>query len=307
MRRSPRRTPTPAPGSPRPPAPPSRRLLAVLVLACVTVMVLDVSADDSPVDPVRSAAAAVLGPIESGASSVVRPLTDLPATVRSHRALRAEVRDLERTNAELRRELARTALDRNRAAELDGLLAATEQTGYAVVPARVVGMGPAQNFTRTVTIDAGTAAGVRADQTVINAAGLVGRVLRADRHTATVLLVADASSVVGGRLASSMELGFVQGRGDVGGEGLLDLDLADGSVVPARGDVVVTWGSRAGAPYVAGIPIGTVQSVQSNPRDLTRSAIIEPLADFTSLDLVGVVVPADTESDRTVLGAEDKP
>lgn len=306
MRRTPRRTPIPATGAPRRPTPPSRRLLAVLVLACVTVMVLDVSTDDSPVDPARSAVAAVLGPVESGASTLVRPFTDLPGTLRSHRSLRAEVRDLERVNDELRRELARTELDRNRAAELDGLLRTTQQTGYSVVPARVVGMGPAQTFTRTVTIDAGTDAGVRPDQTVLNAAGLVGRVLRADRSTATVLLIADASSVVGGRLASSMELGFVQGRGEVGGAGLLDLDLADGSVVPARGDVVVTWGSRAGAPYVAGIPIGTVESVQSNPRDLSRSAVIKPLADFTSLDLVGVVVPAGTESDRAVLGAEEE-
>lgn len=307
MRPRPRRTPSPAPdGSPRRATPPSRRLLAVLVLACVTVMVLDVSTKGSPIDPARSAVAAVLGPVESGASTLVRPFTDLPDTFRTHRALRTEVRDLEQANAELQRELARTALDRNRAAELDGLLQTADDTGYSVVPARVVGMGPAQTFTRTVTIDAGTDAGIRADQTVLNASGLVGRVLRVDRRTATVLLIADANSVVGGRLATSMELGFVRGRGEVGGSGLLDLDLADGSVVPARGDVVVTWGSRTGAPYVAGIPLGTVQSVQSNPRDLARSAVIEPLVDFTSLDLVGVVVPAGTTSNRTLLGAEEE-
>jgi hypothetical protein len=33
-------------------------------------------------------------------------------------------------------------------------------------------------------------------------------------------------------------------------------------------------------------------------------AVIEPYVDFTSLDLVGVVVDPDTVSDRTVIKAE---
>lgn len=283
-------------------------MLGLLVLACVTVIVLDASADESsPVDPLRAGVGAVLGPVESATGAAVRPLRELPGSVRSHSALREEVRDLEQANAALRQELATTDLDRNRAAELDGLLRTAEDTGYAVVPARVVGYGAAQSFSRTVTIDAGTTSGIRADQTVVAGDGLVGRVLRAQRRTATVLLVADADSVVGGRLASSMELGFVRGRGEVGGRGRLDLDLADGSVVPSRDDVVVTWGSRAGAPYVAGIPIGTVRAVYSSPRELAKRAVVEPLVDFTALDLVGIVVPAGTSSDRTVLGAEGSP
>ena len=104
-------------------------------------------------------------------------------------------------------------MDRNRVAELDGLLASARGTGYALVPARVVAMGPAQSFSRTVTIDAGTRSGVHPDMTVLNNDGLVGRVLRADRSTATVLLLVDQESVVGGRLGSSMEVGFLRGRG----------------------------------------------------------------------------------------------
>ena len=67
--------------------------------------------------------------------------------------------------------------------------------------------------------------------------------------------------------------------------------------------MVVTWGSRNGAPYVAGIPIGEVTAVQSSPRQLSAQATIAPYVDFTSLDLVGVVVDPDTQSDRPVLNA----
>ena len=141
-----------------------------------------------------------------------------------------------------------------------------------------------------MTIDAGRLEGVRPDQTVLDNDGLVGRVVRADRSTATVLLVVDRESVVGGRLGSSMEIGFLRGRGGLGDRAGLELDLVDDSVTPARDDVVVTWGSTRGAPYVAGIPVGRVTAVYSSPRQLSKRAVIAPFADFSSLDLVGVVV-----------------
>jgi rod shape-determining protein MreC len=132
-------------------------------------------------------------------------------------------------------------------------------------------------------------------------------VIRAGRSTATVLLVVDRDSVVGGRLGSSMEVGFVRGRGDLGDAGRLDIDLVDNAVTADRGDVVVTWGSSKGGPYVAGVPVGRVTQVFSSPRQLSKRAVIEPFADFSSLDLVGVVVSADTQGDRTVINAGETP
>jgi rod shape-determining protein MreC len=154
-----------------------------------------------------------------------------------------------------------------------------------------------------VTIDAGTRAGIRPDMTVLNNDGLVGRVVRADRSTATVLLLVDQDSVVGGRLGSSMEVGLLRGRGTVGGDERLDLDLVDPSATVNRDDVLVTWGSKKGAPYVAGVPIGRVTAVASTPRQQSVQAVISPYVDFTSLDLVGVVVDRDTKSDRAVIRA----
>jgi rod shape-determining protein MreC len=292
----------PSPGSPQ--QRPRRAVVVLLLLAGLTVITLDArGGDDSPVDPLRSAVGAVVGPVESGTNAVLRPVLAVPDVFRTTGGLREDVARLEAENAQLRSRLATSEVDRNRAAELDGLLAGAQDTGYAVVPARVVAMGPAQSFSRTVTIDAGTSSGIRPDLTVINNDGLVGRVIRAGRSTATVLLVVDQESVVGGRIGSTMEVGFLRGRGEQGDDARLDLDLADQSVTPARDDVLVTWGSRNGAPYVAGIPIGRVTDVRSSPGSLSAQAVIKPFVDFTSLDLVGVVVDPDTEGDRPVLGA----
>ena len=128
--------------------------------------------------------------------------------------------------------------------------------------------------------------------------------LRVTRTTATVLLVVDAESVVGGRIGESMQLGFLHGRGDLGSSGRLDLELVDDAVVPAKGDVVVTWGSEDGAPYVPGVPVGRVTAVFSSLRQTSQRAVIAPFVDFGALDVVGVVVPSGTHSDRSVVEAD---
>jgi rod shape-determining protein MreC len=168
-----------------------------------------------------------------------------------------------------------------------------------VVPAQVTAMGGGQTFSRTVTIDAGRSDGVRPDMTVLNPQGLVGRVIEASSTSATVLLVIDPDSVVGGRLGSSMELGFIRGEGDIGEQGRLRMELVDRVTSPKTGDSIVTWGSRNGAPYVAGVPIGSVEKVITSPRELSKTVVVRPYVDFSSLDVVGVVVDANRPGDRT--------
>jgi rod shape-determining protein MreC len=284
---------------------PSRSVLVLLLLASLTIVTLDVRGGaHSPVDPLRTAAGNVLGPAQEVTAAVIRPLRAVPGFFTTTGALRGELERLEAENASLRGQLATSDLARRRAAELDGLLRTSGDTGHALVPARVIAHGPAQSFSRTVTIDAGTSSGVRADMTVLNGQGLVGRVLRAERSTATVLLIVDRESIVGGRLGSNMEVGLLRGRGQVGERGRLDLDLVDNAVTPAKHDALVTWGSENGAPYVPGIPVGRVTAVYSSPRELSKRAVIEPFVDFTALDLVGVVVSADTSGDRALINAE---
>jgi rod shape-determining protein MreC len=281
---------------------PPRALVVALVLACASLITLD--AGSSAADPVRRAMGEVFGPVEAGTTAVVRPIAGIPEWLRGRDALHEEIDELEAENAELRSRVRTSGFDRNRLAEYDGLTAAAEDLGYALVPARVIGIGSSQSFSHTVTIDAGSRAGLHPDMTVLNNDGLVGRILRVTRTTATVLLIVDADSTVGGRVGETMDLGFLNGQGEPGEDGGLDLRLVDRTVVPARDDTVVTWGSDGGAPYVAGVPIGRVTKVYSSLRDSSQRAVIEPYVDFAALDLVGVVVPSGTDSDRAVVEAD---
>ncbi len=284
---------------------PPRSLLIALVLASATLMTLDHQVDDgSPVESARRVVGEAFGPVESFTSGVVRPFTAVPSWFHSKTALRTDIRDLEAENAELREQVATSGFDRNRLAEFEGLTRAAEDLGRSLVPARVVAYGSSQSFSNTVTIDAGSAAGVRPDMTVVNNDGLVGRVLRVTSSTATVLLILDAESVVGGRLGDSMELGFLHGRGALGHDARIDLELVDEQSVPAQGETVVTWGSAGAGPYVSGVPIGTVTDVFTSLRDSSQRAVIDPYVDFSSLDVVGVVVPVGSSSDRAVVEAD---
>ncbi len=289
---------------PREPGRPRRSLVVTLVLACATLMTLDHVNDGAAVDPLRRLVGEVYGPVESGVSTVVDPVAAVPHWLRDRHDLTADLDRLQNENDQLRSELATTDYGRNRLQEYDDLTATAESIGYALVPARVIGIGAAQSFSRTVTIDAGGRAGLKPDMTVVNGQGLVGRILRVTSTTATVLLVVDADSTVGGRVGRSMKVGFLHGRGDLGQTARLDLELVDQTYVPAEGETVVTWGSQDGAPYVSGVPVGRVDSVYSSLRETTQRAVIEPFVDFSALDVVGVVVPSGTDSDRGVIEAD---
>ena len=96
---------------------------------------------------------------------------------------------------------------------------------------------------------------------MLNGDGLVGRVVEVGPWTSTVLLAVDPDFRAGVRLESSMDIGFVTGKG----ERPLTLDLLDGQARVAEGDRLVTFGSVNDRPFVPGVPVGEVTSVQATP------------------------------------------
>jgi rod shape-determining protein MreC len=178
---------------------------------------------------------------------------------------------------------------------LDALLRVASVGRYRVVPAEVIAVGPAQDFSWTVTIDAGTLDGVEEDMTVINGDGLVGRVLKVYNSTATVVLLVDPESSVGGRVAGSQEIGIVSGTGR---QNSLQFQLLDPLGEVNAGDAIVTFGSKGGRPFAPGLPIGEVVDVSGTAGALARVATVSPYADVSQLSVVGVVVRPPREDPR---------
>jgi rod shape-determining protein MreC len=131
--------------------------------------------------------------------------------------------------------------------------------------------------------------------TVINGQGLIGRILSITKTTATVVLIVDASSAVGARVAGTEEIGILSGTGR---QDSLEFQSLDALASLKPGQALVTFGSRSGRPYAPGIPIGEVVGVSGTAGQLSRIATVRPFADVSQLSIVGVVIRPPREDPR---------
>src|SRR5699024_5497176 len=244
----------------------------------------------------RAGGELAFSPAAAGVSWALGPAVDLYEGIRQGAGSAERIAELEEANAELESELDAARLDQGRADQLEDMLHLSGLGGYEVVPAQAVTRVTSQGYAHTVTLDVGSDSGVTSDMTVVNGEGLVGRVVDAGPRTSTVLLATDGTSAVGARLESTRTIGAVHGGALPGGadrQVTSELSDMDGWVEAA--DWVVPLGAHVGAPFVPGVPIGSAEEAQVSPGALGRVACISPDVDFTSLDLVGLVVAGPAE------------
>ncbi|MCI3930679.1 rod shape-determining protein MreC [Streptomyces sp. AN091965] len=277
----------------------SRLLLVLLIAIAFALITVDIrGGEDSPVDGARQAAATVFGPVEDGMAGAVDPIGNAIGAVRDSGGRHDRIAQLERENAALKAKLGSDDRNRSRVKQLDSLLKTAGAGQYGIKGAEVIGIGAAQGFSWTVTIDAGANDGLKRDMTVLNGDGLVGRVTTVGPSTATVLLANDPDFTVGTRMEKTDELGFASGQGDRP----LRVQMLNGKAKIKKGDRLVTFGSQADKPFVPGVPVGQVVRVDPSGGDLTRNVYVRPYVGFTKLDVVGVVVEAPRKDPRdTVL------
>ncbi len=178
--------------------------------------------------------------------------------------------------------------------------AAADVDGPRPVGARIVGRTGAP-LSHVVTIDKGSADGVRRGDGVISIEGVVGVALNVGRAHSDILLLTDPASAIDVLVQHSRARGIVRGRGDVDkyAATVQDFDrLRD--VQP--GDPLVTAG--VGARFPAGLLIGTVVDVDDRD-DLTLQATIQPAVDLARLEHVAVLVNREAPSAPTIEDAAD--
>jgi len=265
----------------------SRLLLVLLVVLAFALITVDIrGGENSPLDRPRQAAQSVFGPVENAVAGVVNPVGNAIDAVRDSGGRSSTINRLERENEALKQQLGSSDVTRNRAAELDKMLKTAGAGQYTIKGAQVIAIGAAQGFSWTVTIDAGSKDGLARDMTVLNGDGLVGRITTVGPSTATVLLANDPDFTVGTRMEKTMELGFATGQGNRP----MRVQLLNGKADVHSGDRLVTFGSEAGKPFVPGVPVGKIVSVDPSGGNLTKTVQVQPFVNFTSLDVVGVVV-----------------
>lgn len=266
--------------------------LVLLSLVLITVSFRETSG--GPLHGAQNVGAAVLRPFEIATDRVARPFRDAYnwfdglITARSeNQKLKSEVQDLRQKYT-----AAESALNENITLKrlLEYERGASFPQDYRPVNASVIARAPSE-VQQQIVISAGSDQGIRKDDPVVTADGLVGKVTTVFSAESNVTLLTDATSAVAALDLTTGAYGLVQ-HGAAGGAQLI-LGRVPKTEIVNEGDYVITAGTQLGALpdiYPKGIEIGRVTSVDQNDVDSFKQIQIEPFADFSSLDSVAVLV-----------------
>jgi len=264
-----------------------RVLLLVFLALSILVITLDYrQGDEGPLKRARDISVAIVAPIQRGITAVFRPVGDFFSSI-------GEIADLKEKNSELEDELEVVESQVDEARELadenDQLtrLLDLQKTWSAMdtVAAQVIGK-VSSNYKWALFINKGRADGIRADMAVVHADGLVGKVVKADSHTSTILLLIDPQAAAGARVEAGRDTGVATGNGI---SEALSLELIDPNSEVSVYDEVKTSGYDRSI-FPPGIPIGVVTEVVTGGGDVEQRIDVEPFVDFTALDYVLVLL-----------------
>jgi rod shape-determining protein MreC len=215
-----------------------------------------------------------------GVSGAWSGYVDLRRVHEQNRALQGQVRRLE-TQLQQREEQAREA------ERLREMLQLRRDLPWATVAAEVIAREGAP-WSRTITLDKGSAEDVRLNAAVISATGVVGRVIAVGPHASRVQLILDGQAGVGVRIERSRVTGVLVAQPGMPTASIGDLVL---KYVPSLGDVVVgdvVVTSGLDRLYPLGLVVGRVRSA-ARGSGLFREILVTPSAQFNTLEEVMVV------------------
>ena len=277
-----------------------RRAVLGLLVACSLILLTAFFGESSGggLHSVQRGVLTVVSPIQDGASRVLKPVRDLFGWTGDTLHAKGQVKELRKERDALRAQAVQAQADVRENAQLKAQLHLNETAGISddgPVQARVTGQNPSLWFSQ-ITINRGTADGVRVNQPVVNGSGLVGRVTAVGSGVAVVSLITDQSTKVGGRVnESSRGGGGINGIVQVQAGQPNDLVLRgiSASDVVTRGQTIVTTGTlskvgRFPSPYPPNIPIGRVTKVDDVGSD-SQTVHLVPFADLHRLELVQVL------------------
>ena len=211
-----------------------------------------------------------------------------------------EIEELKSENAKLKTQLIENTISKDNLKQLQALQKSlkfvTDKNSSAYVSADIVAKNSG-NYYKTFTISAGSAQGVKSDSIVVNGEGLVGRVYEISKN------YCKAISLLDNRTPISFE---IVGRNNDTGMIMQDtkvVQISDKSLVkgymfdansPVKvGEMITTSGLGL---YPSGIPIGKIEQVIPDDKNILKYVIVRPFVDFTNLNKVMIFNKIDTES-----------
>ncbi|MHB1535039.1 MAG: rod shape-determining protein MreC [Acidimicrobiales bacterium] len=266
----------------------ARYVLAILVLAAVTLVTLDARSGNSGLlNHVRNTARDAFTPIQHATHTVLEPIGNFLTGALDYGALRRQNQQLRSEVAALQAKGVRAAAEQTQAEQILALEHLPFIGSIPNVAADVISQG-SSNFETAVTIDKGTASGIAVGQPVVASGGLVGIVQSAGTTTSTVELLTDPTFAVGVDLGPG-NTGSAQGFGR---DQLLRVTVDTPGAPPPvlrKGQAVVTSGLSL-EKFPKNIPVGTVERASTPPGSAEPVIRLAPLVNLNQLSYVEVLL-----------------
>ncbi|MEA2418867.1 MAG: rod shape-determining protein MreC [Thermoleophilaceae bacterium] len=273
-----------------------RRRAALAVFVVLSIAILTAYFGESGggfFHTLQRGAQEAVAPIETGASRALKPVRDFFGWAGDTIDAKDQNAGLKQEVQRLRGDLAESQTALRDADQLKALASLREENYFpqstAPVTARVIARS-ATVWYSTLKIDKGSDDGLRENQPVIAAGGLIGKLTSVTGGTAEVRLITDGQSGVSAQVFPAGVTGVV--RPEVGNPEDLLLEHVESDRRVTENTIVITSGftsSRTESLFPRGIPIGRVTKVDLDELETYQRVHVKPFADMRRIDLVQVL------------------
>jgi rod shape-determining protein MreC len=172
---------------------------------------------------------------------------------------------------------------------------------YHLVDAYIIAWS-STDWTNTLTINQGSAAGIQEDMCAITATGeVVGLVTEVGPNYAVVKTVLDSTLEISSIIASSGYNGMVKGGYYYNNINHLIMDYLPSAAIIRNKDQVVTSGSTV---YPRNLIVGSVVDAGFDDTGVAKFAVLEPAAQIASLEQVFIITQYTTDTGSQSVPAE---
>lgn len=211
-----------------------------------------------------------------------------------------EIEELKSENAKLKTQLIENTISKDNLKQLQALQKSlkfvTDKNLSAFVSADIVAKNSG-NYYKTFTISAGSAQGVKSDSIVVNGEGLVGRVYEISKNYCKAISLLDNRTPISFEIVGrNNDTGMIMQDTDVvqiSDESLVKGYMFDANSPVKVGEMITTSGLGL---YPSGIPIGKIEQVIPDDKNILKYVVVRPFVDFTNLNKVMIFNKIDTES-----------
>ena len=273
-----------------------RRRAALAVFVALSIAILTAYFGESNgglFHTLQRGAQEAVAPIETGASRALKPVRDFFGWAGDTIDAKDQNADLKKEVQQLRGQLAQAETGLRDAGQLKALASLRSENYFpqstAPVTARVIARSSTVWYS-TIKIDKGSDDGLRVNQPVIAAGGLIGKLTSVTGGTSAVRLITDGQSGVSAQVFPAGVTGVV--RPEVGNPEDLLLEHVESGRRVTENTLVITSGftsSKTESLFPRGIPIGRVTKVDLDEHETYQRVHVKPFADMRRIDLVQVL------------------